>query len=75
MELHMESVRQGVIAGKEYAGFITELPTGQYMASIIATETGSQGQGEHVTKTCATKQEAIDAINEAWADLENNALK
>lgn len=71
MKLHSESVRQGLINGKAYSAFYTELPNGQYMASIVKEEVGAQGFGEHLTKMCASEEEAVEAINEAWSDLEN----
>ncbi|MNW36167.1 hypothetical protein D3C74_131730 [compost metagenome] len=71
MELHMESVRQGVIGGIEYTACFTELPDGQFMASIISAETREDGIAHHVTKICATKEEVMEAINDAWADLES----
>lgn len=70
MKLHSESVRTGTISGKMYTAFFTELPNGQYLASVVGEETGAEGFGEHVTKTCRTKDEAIIAINDAWAEME-----
>ncbi|WP_339294357.1 hypothetical protein MKY82_22130 [Paenibacillus sp. FSL W7-1279] len=69
MKLHSEAVRTGVINGKMYTAFFTELPNGQYLASVVGEATGSEGFGEHVTKMCGSKEEAVAAINDAWAEL------
>jgi hypothetical protein len=72
LKLHAEEVRSGNIKGKMYTAFFAALPTGQFMASIVGNETEENGFGGHITKVCANKEEAITAINEAWAELERS---
>lgn len=70
MRLRSESIREGIIKGEEFAAFYTELPNGKIIATVARVGNGVVGLDGHVTKMCDTKEEAIDAINEAWADLD-----
>ncbi|WP_216479213.1 hypothetical protein [Paenibacillus brevis] len=70
----MESVKHGNIGGKMYAAHYTELPDGQYLAVIAATDPAEVDSGGSLTKTCSTKEEALASIEDAWADLEKSAL-
>lgn len=70
----MERIKSGFINGIEYVGQVAPIGGGVgYMASIIPTETA--GFGGHETKVCPNKDEAIDAIHDLWAALEEKLGK
>ncbi len=61
-----KTVKQGVLGGLEYVGFVSPIG-GQFMASIVSV---AESFREHVTKLCATEKEAEAEILSAWSELE-----
>ncbi|MOA60545.1 hypothetical protein D3C78_1854480 [compost metagenome] len=65
----MEFVKQGILNGVEYVAHFTELPDGQFMATIATVELGPKGFPDCISKTVSSKEEALEAIEDAWAEL------